>query len=54
MASSHDHKTYEMREDLDQAGKIDDPLIANPATQAVPLPGSESSADESKTAGSDN
>lgn len=31
-----DHKSYEMREDLDQAGKIDDPLIANPATQAIP------------------
>lgn len=31
-----DHKSYEMREDLDQAGKISDPLIANPATQAIP------------------
>lgn len=31
-----DHKSYEMREELDQAGKISDPLIANPATQAIP------------------
>ena len=35
-SNAQDHKAYEMREELDQASKVSDPLIANAATQSLP------------------